>query len=70
MYKKESERVTEDVLSDPLNMNIMPGGHGGWNNHLRTKEQSKSINKLRNEKHLELLRSDKFYRDKWIHNIR
>ena len=30
MYKREAELVTEDVLADPMNMNIRLGGKGGW----------------------------------------
>jgi hypothetical protein len=30
LYKREAELVNEEVLADPMNMNLRLGGHGGW----------------------------------------
>ena len=43
LYKREAELVNEQVLADPMNMNLRLGGKGGWDyaNSINTLEKLK-----------------------------
>jgi hypothetical protein len=40
LYKREAELVNEQVLTDPMNMNLRLGGKGGWDCALRRSIES------------------------------
>lgn len=56
--KREKELVTKDTIKDPMCMNIMVGGGGGFNPNVDYKTASKNGNDSRREK----LKTDKEYK--------
>lgn len=71
LAKREAEIVNEQFLQDPLCMNLKTGGNGGgkiWHaehGKIFHAAGGKAVRRLLSKRHLEKLKSDPDYYDKW-----
>ena len=62
LAKKEEGIVNEELLNDPLCINLQPGGGGGWSSEDHRANNIKSWNKGGNKAFKEKLKNPKFYK--------
>jgi hypothetical protein len=63
---REKELVNEDLLKDPMCMNLMIGGEGGFISNKQQRDRSICANK----KHNELLKTNETYRKNYIEKMK
>lgn len=75
LKNKEAEIVNENLLNDPLCMNLKLGGEGGgkfWSDEHRQKcchaGALKSL-EIRRNRHIDKLKNDPLYKEKWISSL-
>lgn len=70
MIQKEIEIVNEELLKDPLCMNLKPGGNGGFSNKNHRYNflaaGGKKMMHIRRERHLNKMKEDSEYRERFI----
>jgi hypothetical protein len=74
LFEEEKKLVNNNLLKEPLCMNLKPGGSGGLNNEAHAqkfhKAGGRAVMQLLAKRHLHRLKTDNLYRTDWLNKTK